>query len=130
MFKNIWNSCLRKNYRQINEYEEPNSTNIELTKNKKKRKKDIWQDINNLDCVEENELFNEEFILERRIKNMCRRWNISRVNAYILIMNVDRIQNSNQKTHLIKIESDSENENESENLVENQVNNENEENYC
>ena len=58
MFTQIWKSCLRKNYRQINEYEEPNPRNIELTK----KEREPWQDIYNLYCVEENELFNEEFI--------------------------------------------------------------------
>ena len=41
-----------------------------------------------------------------------------------------RIQNSNEKANLIKIESENESESESENLVANQVNNKNEENYC
>ena len=123
MFTNIWKSCLGKNYRQINEYEKPNPRNIELIK----KEREPWQDIYNLYCVEENELSNEEFILEKRIKNICLRWNIKRFDAYLLIRNVEKLQNSNQDN--IQIESDSENENENENESENQVKSDNE-NYC
>lgn len=38
-------------------------------------------------------LLEKEFELERRIRKMCQRWEINRVDAYILIQNVERRQN-------------------------------------
>tara|TARA_X000000950_G_C13622602_1_gene540005 strand:- start:201 stop:671 length:471 start_codon:yes stop_codon:yes gene_type:complete len=42
---------------------------------------------------EKTALLEKEFELERRIRKMCQRWKINRVDAYILIQNVERRQN-------------------------------------
>ncbi len=88
-----------KNLEMNTTYENDNFTNSKI---KMKESEPVAEEDTNLAIIEENEsegysektaLLEKEFELERRIRKMCQRWKINRVDAYILIQNVERRQN-------------------------------------
>ena len=112
MLDKLFGNCFKtkkrkyKNLEMNITYENDNFTNSKI---KMKESEPVAEEDTNLAIIEESEegesesevegesektaLLEKEFELERRIRKMCQRWKINRVDAYILIQNVERRQN-------------------------------------
>ena len=110
MLDKLFGNCFKtkkrkyKNLEMNITYENDNFTNSKI---KMKESEPVAEEDTNLAIIEESEseegevegesektaLLEKEFELERRIRKMCQRWKINRVDAFILIQNVERRQN-------------------------------------
>lgn len=82
------NDNINTNAKDNSEEEElDNTNNVSLNQNEVSVVDDIDTELEN------QKKYEIEFNLEKRIRNMCNRWEISRVNAYLLIQNVEKRQN-------------------------------------